>query len=124
MLKWGRSPVRWFATDRGEPGVSASDFQAAIARAFATWEAVPSADIAFQFAGFTSAQPFDEDGLSVLGFQPHPEMDRVLGATGFLIDTVTGEIVESDIFFNSAFAWSTAVQGDQREIRRGVGRAA
>jgi hypothetical protein len=48
----------------------------------------------------------------VLGFQDHPDMDRVLGATGFLIDTLTGEIVESDIFFNSTFPWSTAAQGD------------
>jgi hypothetical protein len=112
VLKWQRSPVRWFAADRAAAGVSASDFQTAMARAFATWEAVPTASITFQFAGFTGAQPFDDDGVSVLGFQPHPEMERVLGATGFLIDTVSGEIVESDIFFNSAFLWSTSAQGD------------
>jgi hypothetical protein len=112
VLKWQRTPVRWFAADRGAGGVSAPDFQAAMARAFATWEAVPTASIAFQFAGLTGAQPFDDDGVSVLGFQDHPEMDRVLGATGFLIDTVTGEILESDIFFNSAFSWSTASPGD------------
>ena len=116
VLKWQRTPVRWFAADRGAAGVSASDFQAAMARAFATWEAVPTASIAFQFAGFTGAEPFDDDGVSVLGFQNHPEMDRVLGATGFLIDTMTGEIVESDIFFNSAFLWSTAAQGDPRRF--------
>ena len=112
VLKWQRTPVRWFAANRGAPGVSASDFQAAMARAFATWEAVPTASIAFQFVGFTGAEPFDDDNVSVLGFQNHPEMERVLGATGFLIDTITGEIVESDIFFNSAFPWSTAAQGD------------
>jgi hypothetical protein len=112
VLRWQRTPVRWFAADRGAAGVSASDFQGAMARAFATWEAVPTASIAFQYAGFTGAQPFDDDGVSVLGFQDHPEMDRVLGATGFLIDTLTGEIVESDIFFNTAFLWSTAAQGD------------
>jgi hypothetical protein len=112
VLKWQRTPVRWFATDRGAPGVSASDFQAAVARAFATWEAVPTSSITFQFAGFTGAEPFDEDNVSVLGFQDHPAMERVLGATGFLIDTITGEIVESDVFFNSAFQWSTAAQGD------------
>jgi hypothetical protein len=111
-LKWQRTPVRWFATNRAAGGVPAADFQAAMARAFSTWEAVPTASIAFQFVGFTGAEPFDEDGISVLGFQSHPDMDRVLGATGFLIDTVTGEIVESDIFFNSAFTWSTAPQGD------------
>ena len=111
-LKWQRLPVRWFATDRGVPGVSASAFQQTMARAFATWEAVPTASIAFQFVGFTGSEPFDDDDVSVLGFQAHPEMERVLGATGFVIDTVTGEIVESDIFFNSAFAWSTAAAGD------------
>ncbi|MBM3817826.1 MAG: matrixin family metalloprotease [Acidimicrobiia bacterium] len=111
-LKWQRMPVRWFATDRGAPGVTASAFQSAMARAFATWEAVPTASIAFQFAGFTGAEPFDDDDISVLGFQSRPEMERVLGATGFVIDTQTGEIVESDIFFNSAFAWSTAADGD------------
>jgi hypothetical protein len=111
-LTWSSMPVRWFATDRGAPGVPPAAFQAAMARAFATWEAVPTASIAFQFAGFTGAEPFDDDDVSVLGFQSHPEMERVLGATGFVIDTFTGEIVESDIFFNSAFAWSTAPAGD------------
>jgi hypothetical protein len=111
-LKWGQGTVRWFAKDRGTRGVSASDLQAATARAFATWEAVPTASIAFQFAGFTGNEPFDDDGISVVGFQDDPAMDRVLGATGFLIDTITGEILESDIFFNAAQPWSTAPSGD------------
>lgn len=111
-LKWQRTPVRWFATDRGASGVSASAFQQTMARAFDTWQAVPTASITFQFVGFTGSEPFDDDDVSVLGFQSHPEMERVLGATGFVIDTMTGEIVESDIFFNSAFSWSTAAAGD------------
>jgi hypothetical protein len=115
-LKWNRTPVRWFATDRGVPGVPASAFQATVARAFATWEAVPTASISFQFAGFTGADPGDDDDLSVLGFLNEPGMDRVLGATGFIIDTLTGEIVESDIFFNSTFEWSTAPAGDPLRI--------
>ena len=112
VVKWQRAPVRWFAADRGIPGVSASEFQAAMARAFSAWEAVPTASIAFQFAGFTGAEPFDEDGVSVVGFQEEPDLDRVLGATGFLIDAVTGEIVEADIFINSTFQWSTSASGD------------
>jgi hypothetical protein len=83
-----------------------------VQRAFTTWEEVPSASIAFQFVGFTAAPPFEDDGLSVVGFEAHPEMERVLGATTFVVDMVTGEIVESDIFFNSAFDWSTASAGD------------
>jgi hypothetical protein len=111
-LKWQQVPVRWFATDRGVPGVSASDFQSAVARAFATWEEVPTASISFQFVGFTSAAPFDEDNISVLGFQSQPELERVLGATGFVVDTLTGEILESDVFFNAVFPWSTSAAGD------------
>jgi hypothetical protein len=109
-LKWERTPVRWFATNRAVAGVSAAEFQSTLARAFAAWEAVPTASITFQFVGVTGAEPFDEDGTSVVGFQPHPEMDRVLGATGFLVDTLTGQIVESDIFFNSALPWFTGAQ--------------
>jgi hypothetical protein len=110
-VKWQRMPLRWFAKDRGVPGVSASDFQVALSRAFATWQAVPTASISFQFAGFTGAEPFDDDGISVLGFQDRG-MDRVLGATGFVIDVFTGEIIESDVFFNSSFLWSTSAAGD------------
>jgi hypothetical protein len=111
-LRWDDVPVRWFATDRGVPGVPASDFQAAVQRAFATWQAVPTASIAFQFVGFTSAEPFVDDGINVLGFQDEPDQERVLGATTFIIDVVSGEIVESDVFFNSAFQWSTSPGGD------------
>jgi hypothetical protein len=111
-IRWDRRPVRWFATERGVSGVTAAAFQAAVARAFGTWESVPDASISFQFAGYTGAEPFEEDNLSVLGFLDEPEMERVLGATGFVIDTFTGEILESDIFFNSALPWSTAPGGD------------
>jgi matrixin len=47
----------------------------------------------------------------VLGFQNRPDMERTLGATSFTIDTTTGEVVESDIWFNSLFPWSVATQG-------------
>lgn len=111
-LRWERTPVRWFASDRSAAGVSAAEFQGSLARAFATWEAVPTATVTFQFAGFTGSRPFDDDGISVLGFESQPNMDRVLGATSFLIDTLTGQIVEADVFFNSEFLWSTSAQGD------------
>ena len=111
-LRWTSTPVRWHATDAGVVNVSPGEFQAAVARAFDTWQDVPTASIAFTFAGFTSALPFDEDGVSVIGFQNEPDLERVLGATSFVIDDVTGEIIESDVFFNSVFQWSTAGSGE------------
>lgn len=111
-IKWNASSVRWFATDGGVPGVSASQLQSEVAQAFASWESLPTASIAFQFVGFTSAVPFEDDGLSVFGFSSEPDMDRVLGATTFIVDTIAGSIVESDVFFNSIFQWSASATGD------------
>jgi hypothetical protein len=111
-LRWNVQRVRWFTSDRGTDGVSAAALQTAVASAFATWESVPTASIAFQFVGMTSAMPFEDDDLSVIGFMNEPDMDRVLGATSFVTDVRTGEILEADIFFNSAFPWSVSATGD------------
>jgi len=111
-LHWVTMPIRWFATDRSVPGVSSTEFRTALERAFKTWEDVPTASIQFVFGGTTSLEPDQDDGLSVLGFQSHPEMDRVLAATSFDFNDDTGELLEADIFFNSFFEWSTAVGGD------------
>jgi hypothetical protein len=110
-LKWDH-PVRYFVTEGGVPGVSTGDFQAALGRAFATWEGVPSASITYQFGGLTSASPLDDDGRSTLGFLARPELERVLASTSLLVDDATGALVESDIFFNSSFAWSVAPAGE------------
>src|SRR5829696_8577230 len=111
-LHWATMPVRWFATDRGAPGVSSTEFRTAVERAFKTWEGVPTASMQFVSGGLTLVEPDEDDNLSVLGFQNHPEMDRVLAATSFDFDDATGELIEADIFFNSFFDWSTAVGGD------------
>ena len=111
-LKWAQMPVRYFITDRSISGATANDLQAAAGRAFASWQAVPSSSIAYQFGGFTNARPQEDDGLSTLGFLDRPELDRVLGATSFLVDDATGALLESDIFFNASFAWSVAANGE------------
>lgn len=111
-LSWGEFPVRYFVSDRDAPGVTAEQFQAAVQRAFATWEGIEGADISAEFVGFTQAEPDLGDNMSVLGFVERPEQERVLGSTSFLVDTVDGRILESDIFFNSVFPWSVADAGE------------
>jgi matrixin len=115
-LKWAQTPVRYAVTNSGVPGVSAADFQAAVARAFATWQAVPTSAITYQLASVTTALPGRDDGLSTLGFLSRPELDRVLASTSFVVDAATGALVESDIFFNSAFAWSVAPGGESNRF--------
>ncbi|MDP2052228.1 MAG: carboxypeptidase-like regulatory domain-containing protein [Acidobacteriota bacterium] len=106
-----RGPVRYFVSEANSPTVSAGDLRGAVARATATWQAVPSAIVRFEFQGMTAAEPGMVDGRTTLGFLDRPELDRVLGATSFLIDDTNGDIVEADIFFNARFAWSVAADG-------------
>lgn len=111
-LRWMTTPVRYYVTEAATPEVSAAQFQAAVARAFSTWQAVDTASITYEFAGFTRGLPGEDDGRSTLGFMNQPELDRVLASTSYLVDGDTGQLIESDIFFNTAFAWSVAQGGD------------
>ena len=110
-LTWTHQPIRYFVTNRDANGVSASQLRETLAASLDQWGKPANVDLSTQFAGFTNAEPFDEDGLTVVGFQSHPEFDRTLGATTFVIDNVTGEILESDIFLNTSFSWSVAQNG-------------
>jgi hypothetical protein len=110
-LSWHEMPVRYYVRSTSVSGVSGTEFQRAITRAFDTWEAVESASIEFEFSGLTTIPPGEADGRSTLGFLLEPALDRVLGATSFLFDLDTGEIIESDIFFNSAFPWAVSTAG-------------
>jgi hypothetical protein len=111
-LRWNTFPVRYFIVNRDVPGVTAPQLQQAVDRAFATWAAVPNVPLSSQFVGFTSADPAGRVNANVIGFQARPELDRVLGATTFTVDTATGEILDSNIFLNSTFAWSVAAGGE------------
>ncbi|MGH9146915.1 MAG: matrixin family metalloprotease [Vicinamibacterales bacterium] len=111
-LQWAQQPIRYFVTNRGVPGVSATQLRTAVDRAAQSWQNVPSSAVSFVSVGFTSAEPFDEDGIVTIGFQNHPELDRVLGTTGFIIDVLSGDILEADIFLNGSFQWSVAADGE------------
>jgi hypothetical protein len=112
VLRWQRLPVPYVVNPQGVDGVTGEQFAEALRRAFAKWQAVATAAVGFEFAGFGSAEPGVEDGVTVLGFDARPELDRVLGATAYTMDTRTGEVVEADVFFNARFPWSVAPGGE------------
>ena len=111
-LRFNTFPVRYFVTNRDVPGVTAPQMQQAVERAFASWAAVPNTGLSAQFVGFTGSNPVSGDGANVIGFTNRPDLDRVLGSTSFTVDMVNGEILESDIFLNSAFSWSVSAAGE------------
>lgn len=113
-LRFNTMPVRYFVTNRGVPGVTAPQLRDAVGRAFASWSEAPNVTLSSEFAGFVSSNPSPGDRANVIGFVNRPDLERVLGSTSFTVDTVSGEIVEADIFFNTTFAWSAAQGGDGR----------
>jgi hypothetical protein len=110
-LRFNTLPVRYFVTNRDVSAVSAPQLRDAVGRAFASWSGVPNVTLSSEFAGFVAFNPSPGDRANVIGFVNRGDLDRVLGSTSFTVDTVSGEILESDIFFNSTFPWS-AGQGD------------
>lgn len=111
-LRFNSMPIRYFVTNRDVPGVSAPQLREAVGRAFGSWSGVPDVRLSSEFVGFTGANPLSGDNANVIGFTTRADLDRVLGSTSFTVDTVSGDIIESDIFFNSAFAWSAAAAGE------------
>jgi hypothetical protein len=109
-IRWP-SGVKYLVTNREVPGVPAGELRDAIGRAFATWTTSGSSAVMSEFAGLSSLELRLDDGLSMIGFVPLDD-DSVLGQTSFVIDEVTGEIVESDIELNSLFEWSVAPGGE------------
>ncbi|MEO8683101.1 MAG: matrixin family metalloprotease [Vicinamibacterales bacterium] len=115
-VSWHQQPIRYFITEKDGPGVSAQDLRAAVGRATASWQNVPSAAVRFEFQGTTSALPGNSDDRTTIGFLDRPDLDRVLAATSFMIDSTNGTIVEADIFFNEHFNWSVAPQGEPGRV--------
>lgn len=113
---WRQQPVRYFVAERPTPQVSVAALVDTVNRAFATWQAVPSANLRAEFQGLTVVPPGFRDGRTTIGFLDRPDLERVLGATSFLINSATGEVVEADIFLNTIFTWSTAPNGEQGRV--------
>ncbi|HMC77709.1 MAG TPA: matrixin family metalloprotease [Vicinamibacterales bacterium] len=111
-LRFNTFPIRYFITNRDVPGVTAPQLRQSVENAFASWGAVPNLGLSAQFVGFTGINPVSGDDANVIGFTSRPDLERVLGSTSFTVDTATGEVLESDIFLNSTFAWSVAGGGE------------
>ena len=114
-VRWNQT-IQYFVTDRGVPGVPATGLRDAVGRAFATWQGASSAVVRSQFQSLTAVLPDGPDGRTTFGFLDRPQLDTVLGATGFFVDQRTGEILEADVFFNTRFNWSTAANGEPGRV--------
>jgi hypothetical protein len=113
---WHQQPVGYFISNRDGNGATATDLLGAVQRATATWSAVNAASIQFAFQGMTTAPAQGTDGRNTIGFLDRPDLDRVLGATSFMVDVTTGSIFEADIFFNTRFVFSVSPNGQADRV--------
>ena len=115
-VRWATQAARYAVTDREVPGVTTAALRDALRRAAATWTAAPDTALSLVEEGVTTAPPVLIDGRSTIGFLDRPDLDRVLGQTSFVLDSVTGQLLEADIFFNSRFDWSVASGGEAGRV--------
>jgi hypothetical protein len=113
---WHQQPIGYYISDRDANGVTADDLRGAVERATNTWSAVSYANVRFAYQGLTTAPPEGTDGRNTIGFLNRPDLDRVIGATSFMVDATTGAIYEADIFFNTRFAFSVAPGGQADRV--------
>ncbi|MEZ5292989.1 MAG: carboxypeptidase-like regulatory domain-containing protein [Vicinamibacterales bacterium] len=111
-VRWSPGPIAYSITERDVSGVTAQAFADAVGRAAATWSRVEGLPVSFTGGSLTRSLPLDVDGRSTIGFLDRPDQERVLGATTFVLDAETGALIESDIYFNTRFRWSTAAGGE------------
>ena len=118
QLSWasGNMLVDFFVKNRAVADISVDQTVGVLRASYETWESLESSTIAFNFGGITEAEPFVMfDFINTLGFSevgdPEFEDAGVLGITTWVFDTRNGEIVESDIIFNSEIPWSVAPSG-------------
>ena len=115
-LSWPNSafPVDYYLNRTPPLDFSLAQAEQATQASFQTWEDVESANITFNYAGLTDAEPFVFfDFISTLGFLSDPDLEGsgILAATNWIVGPRSGEIGESDIFFNNDFFWSVDPNG-------------
>lgn len=124
-LHWDAAdmPVRYMISTANMP--SLPGFLDAMTIPFATWEAVPSAAITFQFLGTTSEAitNMSPDGINLISWIT-PGTDTVfMGGGAFGISsmqwfsTADGHILESDVHFNLTEGWSTTGQAGRADVQ-------
>lgn len=113
---WHQQPIGYYISDRNGSGITAAELRGAVDRAAATWSNAGGATVRLTYQGMTSAPAEGTDGRNTIGFLDRPDLDRVLGATSFMIDATTGSIYEADIFINTAFLFSVAPGGQPGRV--------
>mgnify|MGYP005841618523 CR=1 FL=1 len=112
-IKWFNLNVPYYINAAGGPYGSST----AIKASMQTWTDVSASELIFSFAGTTSSTDWGEnDGKNIVCFGTI-EDSEVLAQNILWYYTSTGQMLDSDIKFNSTFSWGTDGSSNNYDIQ-------
>ena len=112
-IKWPIPSASYFLNTSGSPSGSLESIQTALQ----TWSDVPNSSFVFAYAGATTSSSHRiYDGQNIVTFAPMG-YTGVLAENAFWYNRVTGQIVDSDIRFNTGYSWSTSGSPDFFDVQ-------
>ena len=112
------------STNATFPGVTAADMRAAVARAAATWQAVPGTTLRFEDQGFTAARRSGSTAATRWASSTGPTSIACSGATSLLIDSSDRRAASKRTSSSTPASRGRWLPGRGRTRGRGVGRPA
>ena len=122
MPKWETLPIPFWVNERGLSQIAnGSEFEA-VQLSFRTWEAVPSADVRFNYRGLTPIRSAAHDGINLVSFA---DDSTPLGTTTIAVTLsyfrlgANNDVFfdESDIVFSPDLEFSTSGENNKFDIQ-------
>ena len=110
-IKWSHANVPYSINTAGGPSESSN----AITAAMQTWTNVPNKNFTFVYNGSTNSTA-GQDGKNIVCFGAITDAG-VLAVNTFWFYSATGIIIESDIKFNTNYAWGTDESPDKYDVQ-------
>ncbi len=112
-IKWPVRSASYLLNAAGSPPGSLE----AILGGMQTWTDVPASSFVFAYAGTTASSAHGKnDGQNILTFA-HMGSSGTLAENVFWYKTGTGEILDSDIRFNTNYAWSASGEPGEYDVQ-------
>lgn len=112
------TPVKYVINPRNSQGIDQSFITSAIKGSAETWDVVTPRELfsdTYSIDKYAKYGRYDGKNSIVFGFYPYP---GVIAVTGIWYYTDTGQILEADMLFNTAYRWGDAtIYPNRMDIR-------